>query len=85
MNPGDDHELRLLHNERRWLLSERRGTRPRWSQERYDEIRERIDALEMAAEFGLTWHRRELIRELKIRYFRLLIEHATRLLGRTST
>lgn len=69
MDPGDDHELRLLHARRRHLLSERRGLRAGWREHEYQWIVARIDALEM----GLPEMRQTLIWRLRMRGMDMLL------------
>lgn len=81
MDPGDDHELRLLHG-RRAKIQQRRRLGKSWNRHDLVEIYERIDALEMAIYYGLQWERGQLIFQLRLRHFALLVEEAKRLLSR---
>ena len=80
MEPGDDHELRLLHGRRRKILQRQRLGKS-WNRHDLQWILDRIDELEMARYYGLQYQRRELIFQLRCRHFTLLIEHAKRLLS----
>lgn len=80
MNPGDDHELRILHGRRRKILQRRRLGKS-WNRHDLQWILDRIDALEMDMYYGLQYERRELIWQLRKRHFDLLLGWAEELLG----
>ena len=79
MDPGDDHELRLLHALRR-RIQQRARLGKSWNRHDLAEVLEHIDAIEMHRYYGLQHERRQLVWWLRMRHFQLLVEHARELL-----
>ncbi len=59
-------KLQILHARRRHLLRQKRLGRSGWSEAELQQLRERIDELQLA-ELGLNFWRHQLLFQLKIR------------------